>query len=91
METKNLCQSCAMPLDSPSMLGSEKDGSASHDYCKYCYQNGEFTSPGVTLAEWKDRLTKIMKDKNLPENIGEATLKLLPTLKRWNRQANLAS
>ena len=33
--------------------GTEKDGSKSKDYCKYCYQNGEFTSD-VTLEEMID-------------------------------------
>lgn len=34
-------------------FGSEKDGSESHDYCKYCYQNGEFTSD-VSMDEMID-------------------------------------
>ena len=37
-EDMNFCQSCAMPM-ADGDYGTEKDGSESHDYCKYCYQN----------------------------------------------------
>lgn len=41
MENK-ICQSCGMPIVSSGQLGTEKDGSTNNDYCKYCYENGEF-------------------------------------------------
>jgi hypothetical protein len=68
-----------MPLDSPELAGTEKDGSASHEYCKYCYQNGEFTSPDITLDEMKERMTKIMDKEKLPEDILEAAISRLLT------------
>ena len=83
MENTNFCQSCSMPLDNPGLLGTEKDGSASHVYCKYCYQNGEFTSPGITLDQMKGRMTKLMDGKKLPEDILETAISRLPNLKRW--------
>ena len=43
MEEKKFCQSCMMPLNAPEDFGTEKDGSPSADYCKFCYVNGEFT------------------------------------------------
>ena len=42
MERMKFCQSCRMPL-SPSICGTEADGSPSQLYCTYCYQNGTFT------------------------------------------------
>jgi hypothetical protein len=72
-----------MPLNSPELLVTERNGSPSHEYCKYCYQNGEFTSPGITLDEMKERMTKMMDKKKLPEDILEAALSRLPHLKRW--------
>ena len=41
MENK-ICQSCGMPIDSEEQLGTNQDGSISLDYCKYCYENGDF-------------------------------------------------
>ena len=38
-----ICQSCAMPLTSDDMFGTNADGSINEDYCKWCYTDGEFT------------------------------------------------
>lgn len=48
---KKFCQSCAMPLDlhGQDQRGSEADGSLSEEYCKYCYENGQFTEPDITF------------------------------------------
>lgn len=35
MENK-ICQSCAMPLATPDLYSTEKDGSINEDYCKWC-------------------------------------------------------
>ncbi|MCL2858798.1 MAG: zinc ribbon domain-containing protein [Streptococcaceae bacterium] len=48
---KQFCQSCGMPLEKAEDYGTEKDGSASTEYCHYCYQNGEWTQPDITLEE----------------------------------------
>jgi hypothetical protein len=32
-------------------FGSEKDGSKSEKYCKFCYKHGEFTGPDMTMEE----------------------------------------
>ena len=36
------CQSCGMPMASDDLCGTNADGSANFDYCKYCYTDGEF-------------------------------------------------
>ena len=38
------CQSCGMRLEEDSDRGTEADGSASEEYCAYCYQQGRFSS-----------------------------------------------
>lgn len=50
MENK-VCQSCGMPITSDKQLGSNRDGSINVDYCKYCYENGEFIDE-VTMEEY---------------------------------------
>lgn len=43
MDTK-YCQCCAMPMDEGKELyGTNSDGSVNEDYCKYCFEKGEFT------------------------------------------------
>jgi len=83
MKTIQYCQSCSMPLDNPALSGTEKDGTPSHDYCKYCYQQGVFTNPGITLDEMKEKMSKMMDKETLPADILEAALNRLPHLKRW--------
>lgn len=48
---KQMCQSCAMPLEKASDFGTEKDGSASKEYCHFCYQNGEWVNPEMTIQD----------------------------------------
>ncbi len=85
MEERKICQSCSLPLDSPELLGTEKDGSPSAAYCKYCYRKGEFTNPGITLDEMKERMSKMMDREKLPADIVEAAISRLPHLKRWRK------
>ncbi|MET6996841.1 zinc ribbon domain-containing protein [Chitinophaga defluvii] len=83
MENNKICQSCSMPLDQAALLGTEKDGSPSQEYCKYCYQQGEFTHPGLSLEEMKQRMVSMMENEKLPQDILEAAVNRLPHLKRW--------
>ncbi|MGN0045912.1 MAG: zinc ribbon domain-containing protein, partial [Eggerthellaceae bacterium] len=85
-----LCQSCGMTLSNPADRGCEKDGSASEDYCKYCYDQGSFTYD-ATMDELIESCAAFMAKKaNI--SVDEAVSfmgALLPTLKRWNEiQAN---
>jgi len=91
METMKYCQSCSMPLDNSELMGTEKDGSPSPEYCRYCYQNGEFTHPGITLAEMKQRMSKLLDKEKLPGDILEAAISRLPHLKRWSNKGMLHS
>lgn len=88
METK-ICQSCAMPLTSPEMLGTEKDGSKSSDYCSYCYKDGAFTSD-VTMEQMIDNcagfIVESNKDAEKKLSLDEVKAPMkqsFPQLKRW--------
>ena len=66
MEYKTFCQSCSMPIDDAALRGSEKDGSVSNEYCKYCYQQGEFLEPNMSLNEMKVLVRTKMAERNIP-------------------------
>ncbi len=85
MEPRNFCQSCAMPIDNPADCGSEADGSKSDRYCRYCYQDGKFIRPDMTLDEMKDIVITQMQKRNLPGSVIQQALNMLPNLKRWRR------
>jgi hypothetical protein len=83
MEPKLFCQSCTMPIDNMEDRGTEKDGSASDLYCKYCYKDGAFTDPKMTLEQMKNMAVAAMQQQKLPNDIIQRSLNMLPTLKRW--------
>jgi len=83
MSTQTFCQSCSMPLDSNEIRGTEKDGSKSSDYCKYCYQDGQFTTPSLTLPEMEKIVVTEMEKQHIPQNIVNMAVASLPQLKRW--------
>ena len=83
MESKNYCQSCSMPLNKPELLGTEKDGSKSKEYCTYCYQNGSFVNPNMTLEEMKTLVKTQMEKRKIDSSIINMAVSSLPNLKRW--------
>ena len=82
-ENMIFCQSCAMPMGDND-FGTEKDGSKSEDYCKYCYQNGEFTSD-VTMEEMIDLcVPKTAEATGMSEEEArKMSEEFFPKLKRW--------
>ena len=83
MEPKIFCQSCTMPIDNVADRGTEKDGSKSSEYCKYCYQNGAFINPDMSFDEMKSLVITQMEKMNLPADIIQNSVRSLPNLKRW--------
>lgn len=85
MKTDIFCQSCSMPLNQPSLFGTEKDGSKNLFYCSYCYQNGAFTS-NITIEEMKRLVRDKMRQMKMDESVINKTIAILPKLKRWKSQ-----
>ena len=84
MENK-ICQSCGMPIDSNDLLGTNKDGSINQDYCKYCYNDGEFID-NVTMEEYIDMCSQYGEQAGMTNSeMKEYSTKLFPTLKRWKK------
>jgi hypothetical protein len=83
METETYCQSCSMPLDNPDLQGTEKDGSKSNEYCKYCYQQGAFINPNMTLKDMTSLVITQMEKMNVDSKIIDMAVSSLPNLKRW--------
>ncbi|RYF99863.1 MAG: hypothetical protein EOO02_16085 [Chitinophagaceae bacterium] len=85
MKHEQFCQSCSVPL-SENLLGTEIDGSNSKEYCKFCYQDGNFTHPHYSLEEMIAHLQNQMDNDCIPEDIIEAAVARLRHLKRWRQQ-----
>lgn len=80
------CQSCGMPMGgTEDLYGTEKDDSTSHDYCKYCYENGAFTFDG-TMDEMIEICVPHMVKGNqgMTADTARSMMKqFFPKLKRW--------
>lgn len=79
------CQCCSMPIPDPGIHGKGHDGTINGDYCKYCYEDGDFTAQGVTMDEFIEA-TADMEAQALSTSREEAVSlmgTLLPHLKRW--------
>jgi hypothetical protein len=87
MKLETNCQSCGIPLDNPDLQGTEKDGSKSDSYCKYCYRNGAFTNPNITLKEMTSSVITQMEKLNLDSKTIDMAVNALPNLKRWKASA----
>ena len=79
---EKICQSCGMPL-TKEQLGTNKDGSINNDYCKYCYEKGEFIDK-VSMNEYIEMCSKYGEQAGMTnEEMKDYCSKLFPTLKRW--------
>ncbi|WP_308221954.1 MULTISPECIES: effector binding domain-containing protein [unclassified Lysinibacillus] len=83
---QSYCQSCGMPLVDEALLGTEKEGYKSEDYCTYCYEVGEFKQPNLTVEEMIDFCVPHLKEDGMAEEEARQMLtSFLPSLKRWRK------
>ena len=78
---KLICQCCGMPLED-STTSKETDGTLNEEYCKWCYNEGNFVY--TSLEELIDFLVGHMSNEQFPPEQMRTYLKeLLPTLNHW--------
>ncbi|MDL2234228.1 zinc ribbon domain-containing protein [Ruminococcaceae bacterium OttesenSCG-928-L11] len=80
------CQSCAMPL-SDDVLGTEKDGSKSQEYCQYCYKDGAFVADCTMeqMIEICVPFTVEAHPEMSAEQVRADMQQYFPQLKRWKQ------
>ena len=94
METKTKrfkrCQSCGMPLKrDPKRGGTNLDGTKNNMYCSYCFENGEFLQPDITLEEMEALIKENLKKIGIPGFIAKLLTRGTSKLERWKKSANL--
>ena len=90
MELNQFCQSCSMPLHNDAMLGTEKDGSRNRQFCKYCYQDGSFVNPNMSLQEMTSFVKTKMQEMHIDQGIINKMVEILPSLNRWIAKSPIA-
>lgn len=83
MEIKILCQSCGIPLDNEAIKGTKANGLKSEEFCKFCYEQGAYTNPNMTLTGMQENVETLMKKLKLPEKAIQEAISILPILNRW--------
>ena len=84
MKKYKFCQSCGMPMKKdPNGGGTEKDGSLNLKYCSYCYAEGAFTQPDITVDGMKTLVKDQMKKMGFPGFLAGFFTKGIPKLERW--------
>jgi hypothetical protein len=86
MEMYNICQSCGMPINNPHLRGSEKNGFVSHEYCMYCYKDGEFTQPVMTREEMRYNVRRRLQEQHMSAEMIDAAVTNVRFLNRWLRR-----
>lgn len=77
------CQCCGLPFTIENR-GTNRDQSFNKDYCKQCYEDGEFTDPSLTLHDLEIKLLEMAELHNeISLEEAEMSIRKLPTLKRW--------
>lgn len=75
-----------MPLKKdPNGGGTNNDGSKSAIYCSYCYQNGQFKNPDLTVEEMQKFVKSKLKEMGFPGFIAGFFTKGIPKLLRWKK------
>lgn len=84
MPTYKNCQSCGMPLKKdPKGGGTEANGAKSDMYCSYCYLEGKFTNPNMTVGEMQAFVKGKLKEMGYPGFLAGWFTKGIPKLARW--------
>lgn len=82
----NICQSCGRPIRKISHFGTYEDGSVHTDYCRFCYKDGQFLDPGVSMEEKIKKSIERAVLSGISEDIARKNaMQLIPELKRWRR------
>ncbi|CAN5808141.1 zinc ribbon domain-containing protein [soil metagenome] len=77
-------QSCAMPMSKdPRRGGRNRDGSTSTEYCSYCYVNGAFVHPEMSVKEMQIFCAGKLREAGMNSLFAWLLTRSIPRLKRW--------
>ena len=80
------CQSCGMPLNKdPKRGGTNSDGTKNNMYCSYCFENGKFLQPDITLEEMEALVKENLKKMSVPSFIAKLLTMGTSKLERWGK------
>ena len=76
-----------MPISKdPEKGGTNADGTKNLMYCSYCYHNGAFRQPDITVDEMVVFVKEKMKEMGFPGFLAGFFTKGIPKLERWKNK-----
>jgi hypothetical protein len=74
-----------MPLAKPEDFGTDAVGYRVNDWCHYCYVNGQFIDPDMSMQAMLDKCVDAMVRQRLmpAQKARDLMTAVLPMLKRW--------
>ena len=82
-----ICQSCGMPLEKSEDSGTNSDGSRNIGYCCFCFKNGDFKNPDLTMEQMIDKLIRLSDKMGISQaQARELAQSVIPKLKRWQKR-----
>lgn len=71
----------------PKGSGTNADGQPSHKYCSFCYENGEFLQPDITVEEMQTFVKSKLKEMGgFMKLFAGFFTKRIPKLERWKKE-----
>ena len=78
------CQSCDMPLPkNGSKNGTEAGGAKNEKFCSFCYSQGKFVEPNLTVEQMKLKVESKMREMKIPGFLARLLSRNVPKLERW--------
>jgi hypothetical protein len=68
----------------PEGGGTNADGSRNLKYCSYCYTDGAFVQPDMTVDEMKSLVKEKMGEMGFPKFMSGFFTRGIPRLERWS-------
>ncbi|HVT01685.1 MAG TPA: zinc ribbon domain-containing protein [Patescibacteria group bacterium] len=89
MDERPKCQSCGRLLE-VGIYGTNTDESPSSDYCKFCFENGDFLEPNISQEDMMGRMAaNLIDNEGMDRDQAEKQAReIISTLKRWNPSAS---
>ncbi len=81
------CQSCGVEIKKRDEFGTSATKVIDINYCRYCYWEGKFTEPDITMEGMIEKVAaSLAEKKRMPiERARMMAAELIPTLKRWKK------
>ena len=78
------CQSCGMPMkQDPDGGGTNSDGSRNLKFCSFCFKDGAWVNPGMTLSEMKALVKEKLREMGFPGFMAGFFTMNMQKLERW--------